>query len=213
MVKLLILKFPVIQIINIYELFIKDELNIKPKIWSGLLLPTLPSPNCSNNLLTITIFLLTLKYNKNQYTHLDIPYVPTHDRKNVIFPILVSSALKMITSSLVVNFFKRWRESKKERRYMAHHSCQALSLYPSDSHYTSLQWVCQRHWSLSLSWLSRQEPFCLDLLQWCIFSDHCCMHCCCTYCSPSSLWLLFLFSEFLILEYNQWTIYYQHWLV
>lgn len=106
----------------------------------------------------------------NQYTHLDIPYVPTHDRKNIIFPILVSSALKMITSLLVVNFFKTWRE--RERMYMAHHSCQALSLLRSDTHYTSLHWVCQRHWSLSLSWLSRKEPFCLDLLRWCFLSDH-----------------------------------------
>lgn len=168
-------------------------------------MPTLTSPNCSNNLLTS--FLLTLKHNMNQYTHLDIPYVPTHDRKNIIFPILVSSALKMITSFLVVNFFKTWRERGRKNgctwliiavrlynfsiQILITHLCNGsvkdigLCLYPDSAEKSLFVWTC--------------------------FDDvsSVTMHCCCTHCSLSSLWLLFLFSKFLILEYNQWTIYYQ----
>lgn len=134
-------------------------------------MPTLTSPNCSNNLLTS--FLLTLKHNMNQYTHLDIPYVPTHDRKNIIFPILVSSALKMITSFLVVNFFKTWRERGRKNgctwliiavrlynfsiQILITHLCNGsvkdigLCLYPDSA---------------------EKSIFCLDLLRWCILSDY-----------------------------------------
>lgn len=187
------------------HLWIKVELNIDPKIWSGHLVPTLPSPNCSNNLLTS--FLLTLKHNMNQYTHLDIPYVPTHDRKNIIFPILVSSALKMITSFLVVNFFKTWRE--RGRKNGCTWLIIAVRLY-NFSIQILITHLCNgsvKDIGLCL-YLDSAEK---SLFVWTCFDDVSSVttHCCCTHCSLSSLWLLFLFSKFLILEYNQWTIYYQ----